>query len=207
MSPTPPVLAEAVLRSVLKRRDVESVPGDLLEEYRDRIWPARGKGGADVWYVRQVLGFVSRGASSWAVLFAMAFVTRTALDWFAPTLDFSTRSTVSTMMGIGIQVTAGLYVSFRSGSCVGGTVAGIAATVMAAVISAFCAAALLIVWHDTQTMAAIRQSGGIGEVFALPVMMIVPGAVLGTLGGVIGSTINRHHDPPCPAASRAGARR
>ena len=40
-------------------------------------------------------------------------------------------------------------------------------------------------------MAAIRASGGLGEVFELPVMMVVPGAVLGTIGGVVGATIKR----------------
>jgi hypothetical protein len=40
-------------------------------------------------------------------------------------------------------------------------------------------------------MTAIRGSGGLGEVFELPLMMVVPGVLLGTLGGVIGTAIKR----------------
>jgi hypothetical protein len=191
MSATPPRWAEALLRVLLKPADFDSVSGDLLEEYRDSIHPVRGQRGADAWYVRQVLGFVSRSARVWAVLFGAAFVTRTALDWLGPPVDFHARSTVSTFLGVGILVTAGLWASLRSGSLFAGTLAGVAATAIGAVISVIGAAGLLAIWHDADTMAAIRASGGLGEVFELPIMMILPGAVLGTIGGVVGATIKR----------------
>jgi len=38
----PPRWAEALLRAFLKPGDFESVSGDLLEQYRDSIYPARG---------------------------------------------------------------------------------------------------------------------------------------------------------------------
>ena len=62
-----------------------------------------------------------------------------------------------------------------------------------ALISVVGAAGLLAIWHDPNTMAAIRASGGLAEVFELPIMMILPGAVLGTIGGLIGATIKRLH--------------
>lgn len=191
MSVTPPRWAEALLRVFLKPRDVDNVSGDLLEEYRDSIHPARGRRGADVWYVTEVLGFVSRAARVWAVLFGAAFVARTALDWLAPPLDFHTRSTVSTAVGVGILVASGLWASWRSGSFVAGTVAGLATAAIGALISVIGAAGLLAIWHDAETMAAIRGSGGLGEVFELPLMMILPGVVLGTIGGLVGATIKR----------------
>ena len=191
MSVTPPRWAEALLRVFLKPRDVDNVSGDLLEEYRDSIHPARGRRGADVWYVTEVLGFVSHAARVWAVLFGAAFVTRTALDWLAPPLDFHTRSTVSTVVGVGILVASGLWASWRSGSFVAGTVAGLATAAIGALISVIGAAGLLATWHDAETMAAIRGSGGLGEVFALPLMMILPGVVFGTIGGLVGATIKR----------------
>ena len=40
-------------------------------------------------------------------------------------------------------------------------------------------------------MAAIRASGGLGEVFELPIVMIFAGAVLGSIGGVVGAAISR----------------
>ena len=191
MTATPPSWAEALLRVFLKPADFDSVAGDLLEAYRDSIHPVRGQRRADAWYVRQVVGFVSRSARVWAVLFAAAFVTRTALDWLAPPVDFHTRSTVSTFLAVGILVAAGLRASWRSGSLFAGTLAGVAATTIGAAISVIGAAGLLAIWHDADTMTAIRASGGLGEVFVLPIMLIVPGAVLGTIGGVVGTTIKR----------------
>ncbi len=125
------------------------------------------------------------------MLVAAAFVTRTALDWLAPPVEFHARSTVSTALSVGLLLSAGLWASLRSGSFFAGTLAGIAATALAAMISVIGAAGLLAIWHDAGTMTAIRASGGLGEVFELPVMMVVPGAVLGTIGGVVGTTIRR----------------
>jgi hypothetical protein len=100
---------------------------------------------------------------------------------------------VSTALGIAILVAAGLWASWRSGSFVAGTVAGIATTAIGAVISVMGAASLLAIRHDPQTMAAIRGSGGLSEVFELPLLMVLPGVVLGTIGGVVGATIKRLH--------------
>jgi hypothetical protein len=191
MTGTPPDWAEALLRVFLTPADFDSVSGDLLEHYRDSIRPARGQSAADAWYVWQVLGFVWRRARIWAVLVAAAFVTRTALDWLEPPADFHTRATVSTFLGIGLLLCAGLWASMRSGSFVAGTLAGVAATALGAVISILGAAGLLALWHDAGTMAAISASGGLGEVFALPLMLVVPGAVLGTIGGLVGATIRQ----------------
>ena len=137
------------------------------------------------------LGVVARSARIWAVLFAAAFLTRTALDWLSPPVDFHARSTVSTIVGIGLLLAAGLWTSMRSGSLLAGTCAGVATTAIGALISIVGAAGLLAIWHDPATLAAIRASGGLGEVFELPVMMIVPGAVFGTIGGMVGATITR----------------
>jgi len=148
----------------------------------------------------QVFGFVLRSAGVWAALFAAACIARTALDWFAPPVDFHTRATVSTFLGIGLLLATGLWASTRFGSLVdgvadfgarlvAGTVAGIAAAALAAIISVAGAAVLLAFWHDPTTMAAIRASGGLAEVFVLPFVMILPGWVLGTIGGMAGATI------------------
>ena len=97
----PPRWAEALLRAFLKPDDFESVSGDLLEHYRDSIYPSRGQRGADLWYAMQVLSFVSPGARLFAVLFSAQFLARTTLDWFMPTLDFHIRATVSTVLAVG----------------------------------------------------------------------------------------------------------
>lgn len=194
MSAMPPRWAEAALRLLLAPRDRETVSGDLLEEYREIIHPARGRRGADLWYVTQVVGFAWRNNRLWAVLFSAAFVARTALDWLVPTADFHVRATTSTALAIGILLCAGFWGAWRSGSLRAGALAGVATTLIAAVISiisASGAAALLAVWHDQQTLAAIQGSGGLEEVFTLPVTMVVPGACLGALGGMFGSAARR----------------
>jgi hypothetical protein len=200
MTSNPPRWAEALLRAFLKPADVDSVSGDLLEVYRDTMHPARGPLGADAWYVRQVLGFVLRRAGVWATLLAAAWIARTALDWFAPPGDFHTRAAVSTFLTMGLLLATGAWASMRFGSLVdreadfgarlvAGTVAGIAATALAAFISAAGAAVLLAFWHDPTTLAAIHASGGLAEVFVLPFVLILPGWALGTIGGIAGAAI------------------
>jgi hypothetical protein len=48
------------MRSVLRPDVAESECGDLLEAYRDSIYPNRGRRRANSWYVLQVAGYVAR---------------------------------------------------------------------------------------------------------------------------------------------------
>ncbi len=121
-------------------------------------------------------------ALPFAVLLSAQFLARTGLDWFAPPADFHFRSTVSTLLGVGIFLAASMWAAWRSNSFAAGVAAGALTAGLAAAISIAGAAAMLAVWHDPQTLNAIRSSGGIEEVFVLPVMMIVPGLILGTAG-------------------------
>ena len=57
-SPTPPRWAETLLRLCLRRRDRDTVTGDLLEEYRETILPARGRLRAQLWYLRHAISLV-----------------------------------------------------------------------------------------------------------------------------------------------------
>jgi hypothetical protein len=52
--PSPPRWAEAVLRSVLRPADRESISGDLLEEYREVRRPTLGALRANAWYIKHV---------------------------------------------------------------------------------------------------------------------------------------------------------
>ena len=119
-----------------------------------------------------------------AILFSTQFLIRTALDWFVPTADFHGRATVSTVLGAMTLLSAGLLGSRRSGSLAAGAVWGTVTAGLAAIMSMMGSAVLLLLWHDPQTMAAIRSSGGLEEVFTLPLLMILPGAVLGLVGGI-----------------------
>src|SRR5207244_1088128 len=105
--------------------------------------------------------------------------------------DFTTRSLVITYLALGILLCAGLSASWRTGSVRAGLFAGVVAAALAAPVSLVGAATLLAVWHDAATMAAIEGSGGLGEVFVLPWMAVVPAAVVGTAGGVVGAVASR----------------
>lgn len=52
----PPRWAHALLRALLEARDRDTIAGDLLEEYRDRL--PHGRAPARAWYIRQVLSFL-----------------------------------------------------------------------------------------------------------------------------------------------------
>jgi hypothetical protein len=56
----PPRWAEALMRAVLRPNDAEAECGDLLEAYRDSIYPNRGRRCANLWYVLQVAGYLAR---------------------------------------------------------------------------------------------------------------------------------------------------
>jgi hypothetical protein len=202
MTATPPDWAEALLRLVLDSEKADTVTGDLLEEYRASIHPARGQQAADRWYVRQTLGYVVRSTGGWAALFGGAFVARTALDWLVPTTDFYLRATVSTWLGVGTLMAAGLWAGWRSANFAAGTLAGLATTGFGAIVSIGGAASLLTIAHDPATMEAIRGSGGLPEAFTLPITLIVPGAVIGTLAGVAGAALTRfRHSRPAPTTA------
>ncbi len=54
LEPSPPRWVEAILRSVLRPADRESISGDLLEEYREVRRPALGAFRANAWYIKHV---------------------------------------------------------------------------------------------------------------------------------------------------------
>ena len=82
-SSRPPRWAEALLRLLLRPRDRESVSGDLLEEYREAIVPAGGVNG-NIWYVRQVAGFLLRASWMPGVLVGLTLIIRYLFDTLAP---------------------------------------------------------------------------------------------------------------------------
>jgi hypothetical protein len=183
---TPPRWAEVVLRAVLSPDHRDTVSGDLLEEYRDRIHPARSAVTAALWYVRQVAGFAWRANRTWAALLSAAFVLRTALDWFLPPSDFHLRSTVLTIVTACTFLGAGFWAAWRSRTITSGAVAAAIVVGATAVGSAIADAVLLTIWHDPATLAAIDASGGLREGLVLPVILVLPGVLLGTLGGLLG---------------------
>jgi hypothetical protein len=185
------VWTESLLRLFLKPNLFASVSGDLLEQYRDSILPARGLRRADRWYLAQVLGFVLRKTLPWAVLFAGGFVARGVVDIVSPTTDFYARSVVTTYTSIGLLLMAGFWAAWRTGSFFAGLAAGFATVAAACVLTIGANLVLLALWHDPRTMSAIAASGGIDEMFLIPAILTVPGTVLGGIGGLLGAGTRR----------------
>ena len=48
------------MRAVLGPDEAEAESGDLLEAYRDSVYPDRGHRRANLWYALQVAGYVAR---------------------------------------------------------------------------------------------------------------------------------------------------
>jgi len=189
-NPTPPEWAERVLQAFLSSSAFESVSGDLLEEYRDSVFPSRGRRGAQVWYISQVIGYAWRSAGVWAALFAVSFLIRTAMDWRSPTTEFHMRSTVSTSIALGIFLLVGFWAGSRTGSIKAAVIVGTVTASLAVPLQLIGAALLTAAWHDPVTLSAIRESGGLGEVFSLPFFTVIPCVLVSALGGLVGAMLN-----------------
>ena len=189
--PSPPPIAETFLRLFLSPRDRESVSGDLLEEYRESIHPSRGQAGADAWYFYQVLSFFVRSNAAPALMLLVALIGRTAFDWIVPTANFSTRATVSTVTAATILSVAGFLAAWRSQRASAGMVAGVVIPLVIFPFVIVGMSLLLAFNHDPKSMAAISASGGLSEAFTFPLMLAIPGAILGTLGGLLARGVNR----------------
>lgn len=124
-----------------------------------------------------------------ALLLAASSIVRDAYDWLVPTTDFATRSSITTFTGVTILLLAGFIAAWRSDSLVAGIVAGASTALVASIFSIAGAAILLAFFHDPSTMAAIEGSGGLGEVFTMPLMIIAPGTILGSVGGLAAKAV------------------
>src|SRR5207253_2274432 len=147
--PNPPAWAENVLRSLLKPDDRESVSGDLLEEFRDTVLPSCGRARADLWYMRQVAGFVWRRAWLPGMLLAASVLGREALDWrLSPTTEFYARAMVSTWLAISIFTGAGWWSAWRTRSVAAGALPGPAPGVIPAHVVGLVCLVVLVLWHE-----------------------------------------------------------
>jgi hypothetical protein len=195
MTPAPPAWADAWLQLLLPARDRETVSGDLMEEYRENVRPRSSKLAADAWYLGQVGRFAWRQAL-WALVLATVFEARTAYDWFVPTTNFRPRSEVTTYMMISVLLVIGASSTMRTRSFKAGVVSTISALIGSAVICTAVTAFMYFNWRSPELIAAIQGSGGLAEVFTLPIMLIVPGTIVGAIGASIAFASGRSRLPP-----------
>ena len=188
----PPAWAQSLLHLLLKQEDQETVSGDLLEEYREEILPSRGQRGADLWYVKQMAGFLWFVTAPFGCLLAAAIVVRFLIDVFVPTTNFVQRSELSTVSGAAIYALAGAYCASRTGHVRSGMLAAVGSSLFAGVVNIVVTMVILAVRHDPRTLDAIRASGGLDEHLTLVLFPLLPGGVLlATIGGFLGKGLSR----------------
>jgi hypothetical protein len=184
MAPAPPAWADAWLRLLLPARDRDTVSGDLMEEYRENVRPQRSQLAADAWYVGQVSRFAWR-QGLWALALATLFEARTAFDWFVPATNFAPRSEVTTLVTVATLLVIGASSTMRTRSLLAGVVSTATALVGSAVICSVVTAFMYWNWQSPALISAISGSGGLAEVFILPIVLIVPGTAIGATGGLL----------------------
>jgi hypothetical protein len=182
----PPDWMEAALRLLLDPVAAETVSGDLLEEYRESIYPKRGKRRADLWFLRQILGFTWRSSCGPILILAPLFIGRFVLDTFAPPAAWGPRSAFTTWSAIAAYVVIGFWVARKTRHVMTGTAIAVATHLIAHALNAAVALILffLVIRHDTEMQRLFYMTGGWGEMWELPLILLPAVAVLGSIGGL-----------------------
>jgi len=194
-APVPPLWAQSLLSSVLPLATAESVSGDLLEEYRDAIVPACGKRRADIWYLRQLAGFLWRATWMFIVLHAALLIVRSVADVFAPPgfapQSYQLRASLSTWSAISTFLLAGIYGGYRTGQSSAGLLTAFVASAAgyALAIGVGLWMFFAIIQPDPVKLDTFYITGGWGEEFGLPIIITGIACALGLVGGVIGKSI------------------
>lgn len=186
----PPEWAESLLRLLLSPHDRDSVSGDLLEEYRESIVPALGAG-ANRWYVRQVAGYVLRQTWMWGGLVACILKARFLYDIVVPIQYtphvIATRSAVMSNALIASFAMCAAWQAWRTGQIRTGVLSALVSAWIAGPLAIMGTIVFLAIRHDPATMAAIDGSGGIDELWGIPLLLLpLIAIVTGTAGAVVG---------------------
>ena len=183
----PPLWTQHLLRWLLARDKEESVSGDLLEEYREAIVPARGPGSADVWYLKQVAGFLWRLSAVFALAMAAQVIVRNLFDAFAPPVTYRFRSEVTTYLGISTFLLAGAYGGFRTGRARTGVLVAMTASIVGHAISILFDAVMVTL--SSPYAQSFVTTGDWGEALGLPPIITIVAAAQGLLGGLFGKSV------------------
>ena len=188
--PTPPRWAEALLRSLVKPSDRESISGDLLEEYREVRRPALGAVRANAWYGKHVFSVL--WFRIWPCALAMAGMSLVSLavmriPWNVSLVPAPRVSLLDAL----IYLWAGYQGSRRSGLIKTGIVSA-GATAFIGFVVTFTSFAI----EDPSLLIAPFSKPFIFVILSLLMLLaLIAGVVVGAAGGVIGKWLT-------PAASR-----
>jgi len=184
--PSPPRWAEAMLRSLLRPSDRESIAGDLLDEYREARRPVSGAFPAKAWYLKQVLRVLWR--LTWPWLLALTGLTLLSLRiralWYGSLVPAPLVSLADAL----IYLSAGYYASRRTGLIRTGTIVA--------------GATSLIGFTILFTSFAILNPSLLVAPFAKPFIFVILsvmlllalgyGVVVGSIGGIVGRWLPPH---------------
>jgi hypothetical protein len=189
----PPRWAESLLRLLLKPEDRESVSGDLLEEYRQAVVPALGAG-ANRWYLRQVGWYALRAIAPWSALIAAISMTRYLFDTLAPIHYtpgvIALRSAVMSWALMATFAGCGAWHAWRTRHLRAGVLLALIVAVIGGDLGLAGTLLCLAISHGPETMAAIRNSGGLFEDSpGIPVLLLIIAFVTGTAGALAGKVL------------------
>jgi len=180
----PPRWAEAILKSMLRPSDRESISGDLLEEYRAVRYPAYGRLRANAWYVKHVFSVLMH--FMWPILLAAALV---GLLQVMHNRGYGLVPFPALLIFHGtLYLGAGFRASRRTGLIRAGIIAGAATslTVFAITVTGMVVGFPLFKILFSKHFDFVRiLSVGI-------LMFLAIGIVAGTIGGMIGWWIGPH---------------
>ncbi len=197
MSHKPPRWAEAWLRLLLPARDRETVSGDLLEEYRDTVRPARGRLRADAWYVAQVCGFAWRSSRlAIALLLLSPFVSQvlgrtTRIDGiaFSGWLTFAP-FWLALVPPAGVMLWAGAHASWRANRFWAGTAVGFVASLLFTKVLLGGFLVGLLIWQPQLVKIGMSWES-LRDLTLILVSTTSAGTAIATLGGLAGTAARR----------------
>ena len=182
-TPTPPRWAEAVLRSLLKPSDRESISGDLLEEYRAARYPALGELRADAWYIKHVLSVLLR--LTWPYVFAVGAL---ALIPFAIQKRLSpVPAPAISLFHCVIYLWAGYQGSHRTRLTRTG--------MLSATVTSFFAIAFTLAFFAIQTPGLLLAPFSNPFIFVILSTLVLMALGCGILMGTIGALVGRWSRP------------
>jgi hypothetical protein len=216
----PPRWAEWMIRALLKPRDRETVTGDLLEEYREVILPARGCARALLWYLAQMLLLVDSAAFGVAIGAGVGvwILVDTAL---APLAEDTPLVVGSMFAGLLVLFAVPGFTARRRGGRVcdsiqAGAIAGALAMVLFGLLGIVRVNVFLDVIRDRSDweglIAGFAGSGFqslrtyanyiyLQNLMLLPMIGAAAGAVSGAIGGLF-AAVERRPGPPHRIAAR-----
>jgi hypothetical protein len=175
----PPRWAEALLRSLLRPSDRESISGDLLEEYREVRRPALGGRRANAWYVKHVLSVF------WRLLWPFA----TAMIALHELTRLVELPNVALFQAPGVSAQdatlcflAGYYASQRTGLIRTGAI-------LAAALNALVVAMVFVMLAINTPTLVLLLFRSPGYIFFPSVYLLIGlgfGIAVGSIGGVVG---------------------